>query len=609
MSLGGFGRGAPPSGFGAGNKAGFNSGGGGFGDEAAKPSNGFGGDGGSSGGGFGGNSGGGFGGNSGGGFGGNSGGNSNGGFGSNSNGFGSGGDGGGFGSGGGGGGGGFGSNSGGGFGSGGGGGGLEVAEAADAESVDAKDLYKETIAQGALFSKFFEAEVHLVLNDANGQKVKPIDTFDEANLTPTLLANVKKAGYNLPTPIQRQGIPLVNAGFDVMACAQTGSGKTAAFLLPILSKLLSENDLSTTLSPRQSPRALIVAPTRELATQIYNEGRKFANDTMAKMGILYGGTSVQHQKSLLMGGCTVLVATVGRLHHFINEGIIGIDQVRFLVLDEADRMLDMGFESEIRKLVDHPDMPGKENRQTLMFSATFPDTVQMLAQEFLNSRYGFIRVGILGAANSCITQDFVEVDSYGKKDKLLELLKIDLGSYKVTDSSLYEQKTIVFVQMKRTADVVASLLSTAGLSSTSIHGDRLQNQREEALRDFRNGKCPILIATAVASRGLDIRGVDHVINYDLPSEIDEYVHRIGRTGRVGNPGRATSFYDASTDSALAGSLVKIMADAEQILPEFIKLGAGIGPDTGYGGRTAFDDHAGDQWGSSGDNAAGAGDAW
>lgn len=217
----------------------------------------------------------------------------------------------------------------------------------------------------------------------------------------------------------------------------------------------------------------------------------------------------------------------------MEKGKIGFEKLRYLVLDEADRMIDQGFLPEIRRMMVNSSMPKKGAKQMLMFSATFPEEIQRLAAEFLSDNYLFVAVGVVGAANSDVEQRLMKVEKFSKRNKLIETL----GDSGITD------RTMVFVEAKKTADFLASYLSGQGYKATSIHGDRYQSQREEALADFRTGRMPVLVATSVAARGLDIKDVRHVINYDMPKEIDEYVHRIGRTGRVGNVGMATSFFD------------------------------------------------------------------
>jgi probable ATP-dependent RNA helicase DDX4 len=259
--------------------------------------------------------------------------------------------------------------------------------------------------------------------------------------------------------------------------------------------------------------------------------------------------------------------------HYVSKSV-SLSHCNYLVLDEADRMLDMGFMPEIQKMVENEDMPKKApegQRQTLMFSATFPDEVQESAQEFLADDYLFLTVGLVGGACSDVKQDFYEVAKFDKRSKLEELMQDPERDPK--------ERTLIFVQTKKNADFLATYLSGEGLPTTSIHGDRLQREREEALFDFRTGDKPILVATAVAARGLDIPNVAHVINYDMPDDVDEYVHRIGRTGRVGNLGKATSFVDTEGDGDVMPKLVDMLTKVGVEVPEFLGEG-GAGGDAG-----------------------------
>ncbi|XP_019497010.1 PREDICTED: probable ATP-dependent RNA helicase DDX4 isoform X2 [Hipposideros armiger] len=399
-----------------------------------------------------------------------------------------------------------------------------------------------------------------ILVEVSGHDAPPaILTFEEANLCQTLNKNIAKAGYTKLTPVQKYSIPIILAGRDLMACAQTGSGKTAAFLLPILAHMMRDGITASRFKELQEPECIIVAPTRELINQIYLEARKFSFGTCVRAVVIYGGTQLGHSIRQIVQGCNVLCATPGRLMDIIGKEKIGLRQVKYLILDEADRMLDMGFGPEMKKLISCPGMPSKEQRQTLMFSATFPEEIQRMAGEFLKSNYLFVAVGQVGGACRDVQQTILQVGQYSKREKLVEILQ-----------NIVDERTMVFVETKKKADFIATFLCQEKISTTSIHGDREQREREQALGDFRCGKCPVLVATSVAARGLDIENVQHVINFDLPSTIDEYVHRIGRTGRCGNTGRAISFFDPDSNSHLAQHLVKVLTDAQQDVPAWLE---------------------------------------
>jgi len=441
------------------------------------------------------------------------------------------------------------------------------------------NLFSTGISQGINFAKYEKIQVK-----STGENIPPpIKTFEEANLRKLLMDNVSRSGYKKPTPIQGYGMPMIFAKRDVMACAQTGSGKTAAFLLPILHQLLEDGAETNAGDCPQKPQAVIVAPTRELAIQIKDEARKFSAGSVLKCVVAYGGTSTMFQLSTLFKGCNVLIATPGRLMDFVEKGKVSFEDVKYLVLDEADRMLDMGFLPEVTRICNSAGMPEKGQRTTLLFSATFADQVQTLAKDLLHD-YIFTAVGIVGGACDDVTQSVWEVDKFAKRDKLVEILK-EVGT----------DRTMVFVETKKNADFLAAYLCNEGLPATSIHGDRLQREREEALGDFKSGKFPIIVCTGVASRGLDIKDVKHVVNYDMPKEVDEYVHRIGRTGRLGNTGKATSFFDPSRseDTGIASALVGILANAQQEVPDFLQaFGSGGGDAGAVGGFGATDNRAG-----------------
>ncbi|XP_051498791.1 probable ATP-dependent RNA helicase DDX4 [Apus apus] len=387
----------------------------------------------------------------------------------------------------------------------------------------------------------------------------PLQDFETANLCQTLNVNIAKAGYSKLTPVQKYSMPIILAGRDLMACAQTGSGKTAAFLLPIVAHMMRNGVTASSFKEQQEPECLIIAPTRELINQIFLEARKFVYRTCIRPVVIYGGTQTGHSIRQIMQGCNILCATPGRLLDVIRREKIGLCNVKYLVLDEADRMLDMGFGTDMKNLISFPSMPPKNKRQTLMFSATFPEEVQRLAGEFLKADYLFVVVGRVGGACSDVQQTVLQVSQYSRRDKLVEILQ-----------SIGHERTMVFVDKKKKADYIAAFLCQENIPATSIHGDREQKEREIALHDFRSGKCPVLVATSVAARGLDIENVKHVINFDLPSTIEDYVHRIGRTGRCGNTGKAVSFFDDSSDGHLAQSLVKVLSDAQQEVPVWLE---------------------------------------
>lgn len=434
---------------------------------------------------------------------------------------------------------------------------------------ESEEAMFRSIERGINFDKYDEIPVEVT--GKGKETIVPIQSFSQAQLYETFQENVRKSNYTKPTPVQKYAIPAILGGRDVMACAQTGSGKTAAFLLPVMTGMLQKGLTSSSMmGGPQCPQALVISPTRELSCQIFNEARKFSHQTIVKPCVVYGGVSVAHQLRKLELGCNLLVATPGRLKDFVEREKVSLKSIQYLILDEADRMLDMGFETVIRQLVETLGMPDKSERQTLMFSATFPEEIQRLAGDFLND-YIFITVGRVGGTTSDIQQTVMDVSDEHKREKLMDLLSCS-GS----------DRTLVFVESKRGADFLASLLSQEGFPTTSIHGDRLQQQREEALEDFRKGRCPVLIATNVAARGLDIDNVKHVVNFDLPSEIHEFVHRIGRTGRIGHQGKATSFFTRGRDDKIARSLVKVLSDASQEVPEWLDEIAESAVGTSYG---------------------------
>jgi probable ATP-dependent RNA helicase DDX4 len=428
----------------------------------------------------------------------------------------------------------------------------------DYEANDDENIYDDNYNSGIDFEKYFNIPTKVTGKDVN----KKISKFEEAGLEPKILTNIKNCKWSRPTPIQQCAIPNILKKRDIMACAQTGSGKTGAYAIPIISCLLKDGDQAEEVEdPPLCPQALILAPTRELAQQIQRDFVKLCRGTPIKAHYIVGGHAVKHQLERIMEGCNILVATPGRLNDFVGKNKIGLDQLKFLVLDEADRMLDMGFKSVIDGMAEK--IVNKDERTTLMFSATFPSSVQNLGKELLKDDYLFAAIGIVGGAASSVTQNIIACEKKEKFDKLKEILEPAKES---------NERTLIFVETKRQTDYIASKLCQLNYPATSIHGDRNQQCREEALRDFKKGTAPILISTNVAARGIDIPDVAHVVNFELPKEIDEYVHRIGRTGRCGHKGKATSFFDEENDTEIKEHLIKILADSEQVMPECLTDG-------------------------------------
>ncbi|MFT5296569.1 MAG: ATP-dependent RNA helicase RhlE [Colwellia sp.] len=350
-------------------------------------------------------------------------------------------------------------------------------------------------------------------------------SFISLALDKSLTNAVKALGYDEATPIQLKAIPAILAGKDIMAGAQTGTGKTAAFALPILQKLMNK------LPENRPVRALVLTPTRELAQQVYKSFVSYAENTELNIAVAYGGVSINPQITALNKGADVLVATPGRLLDHIINGSLALTELEFLVFDEADRMLDMGFKDEIDRILNRVPL----KRQTLLFSATFDDAIFKLSKNLLTDPE-LIEVSERNAAASKVEQILYTVDS----DRKRELTSFLIGSKNW-------KQVLIFTRTKVTADALAKEMCKDGIKTQSIHGDKSQGAREKALAEFKEGKTRALVATDVASRGLDIADLNYVINYELPYIAEDYIHRIGRTGRAGNEGLAVSLMSPSEE--------------------------------------------------------------
>jgi len=349
-------------------------------------------------------------------------------------------------------------------------------------------------------------------------------TFENLNLIEPILRAVKAEGYTEPTPIQEMAIPVLLKGKDLIGCAQTGTGKTAAFAIPIL-QLLFEKQVPA--AGKRKIKALIITPTRELAIQISESFTAYGKHTGLRHTVIYGGVSQHVQTNALKNGVDILVATPGRLLDLIDQQFVSLQNIRFFVLDEADRMLDMGFIHDVKKII--MKLPAK--RQSLFFSATMPPEIQKLAATIL---FNPVKVDIVPvmATTNLIKQSLYFVDKPDKKSLLIHLLK---------DKSI--DSALIFTRTKHGADRVSRDLVKAGIKAAAIHGNKSQLARQDALNNFKNKRTRVLVATDIASRGIDVEQLSHVINYEIPNIPETYIHRIGRTGRAGVDGVALSFCD------------------------------------------------------------------
>ena len=352
--------------------------------------------------------------------------------------------------------------------------------------------------------------------------------FSELGLAPAQLSACESLGYKIPTPIQRQAIPIVLSGRDVIGCAETGTGKTAAFLLPIIQRL-SE-------SPRPGLRVLVLAPTRELALQIQENYEALNQVKTNRSVIAIGGANIRTQLTELRRGAAVLIATPGRLLDLIERGAVELSTIEVLVLDEADRMLDMGFLPAIRRVLSL--LPTK--RQTLLFSATMSSSIEQLARSTTKDPE-LVEVNTRGRAATLVEQIAYQVPAESKMALLLDLLEKERERF---------ERVLIFTRTRRGAERLSHVLQARDHRVKRIHADRSQSQREEALRAFSEGRARVLVATDIAARGLDIDAVSHVINYDVPAAPEDYVHRVGRTGRAGNHGQAISMVAPADEIAL-----------------------------------------------------------
>ncbi|OQE31562.1 hypothetical protein PENSTE_c001G07772 [Penicillium steckii] len=400
---------------------------------------------------------------------------------------------------------------------------------------------------------------------------RPVETFDEAGFPQYVLSEVKAQGFPKPTAIQSQGWPMALSGRDVVGIAETGSGKTLTYCLPAIVHINAQ----PLLAPGDGPIVLVLAPTRELAVQIQAEITKFGKSSRIRNTCVYGGVPKGPQIRDLSRGVEVCIATPGRLIDMLEAGRTNLRRVTYLVLDEADRMLDMGFEPQIRKIIGQI----RPDRQTCMWSATWPKEVRQLASDFLND-YIQVNIGSTDlSANHRITQIVEVMSDFEKRDRMIKHME------KIMEDR--SNKILIFTGTKRIADEITRFLRQDGWPALSIHGDKQQQERDWVLNEFKQGKSPIMVATDVASRGIDVRDITHVLNYDYPNNSEDYVHRIGRTARAGAKGTAITFF-TTDNSKQARDLVTILSEAKQQidprLAEMVRYSGGGGGGGRWGGR-------------------------
>ena len=401
---------------------------------------------------------------------------------------------------------------------------------------------------------------------------EPKNSFNEISFDSHIQSNLKKLHYDLMTPIQQIIIPYILLKKDCLGCAQTGSGKTIAFLIPLINLMLKEGPpkednkyLQTNSNYNLScsyPVMLILVPTRELAEQIFKEARKVCYKTGIIVSRCYGGVKLDNQIRELKQGSDIVIGTPGRIIELIEKRFLYLKLIQYLVIDESDRMLDMGFEHQMNDIVFNSQMPDKNNRVNYMFSATIPKNVIEISKKFMRDECYLISNKNNFDKNEYNTNENVEQKIYYVEDndkigKLHEIFQKIQGN------------AIIFLETKKSVDNLENFLSKRNYNVLAIHGDKPQIQRQEAIRLFSNGEVPILIATDVASRGLDFPNVSYVFNFDMPKNIEDYIHRIGRTGRVGNKGMAISFYNEK-NKVIAEDLVKEMKKAKQEIPDFLQ---------------------------------------
>ncbi|XP_037815464.1 ATP-dependent RNA helicase p62 isoform X2 [Lucilia sericata] len=434
-----------------------------------------------------------------------------------------------------------------------------------------KDFYKEhpIVANRSPYEVQRYRDEHEIT--VRGDAPNPIQDFDEAYFPDYCMKEIVRQGYKAPTPIQAQGWPIAMSGHNFVGIAKTGSGKTLGYILPAIVHINNQQPLQR----GDGPIALVLAPTRELAQQIQQVATEFGSSSYVRNTCVFGGAPKGGQMRDLQRGCEIVIATPGRLIDFLAAGATNLKRCTYLVLDEADRMLDMGFEPQIRKIISQI----RPDRQTLMWSATWPKEVKQLAEDFLGD-YIQINIGSLElSANHNIRQVVEVCDENDKEEKLKALLS------EIYDTSENPGKIIIFVETKRRVDHLVRFIRSFGVRCGAIHGDKSQSERDFVLREFRSGKSNILVATDVAARGLDVDGIKFVINFDYPQSSEDYIHRIGRTGRSNTKGTSYAFFTRN-NAKQSKALVDVLREANQEISPALE-GMARNNRFGDGGRSRY----------------------
>uniref|UniRef100_A0A0N4ZSF8 RNA helicase n=1 Tax=Parastrongyloides trichosuri TaxID=131310 RepID=A0A0N4ZSF8_PARTI len=432
------------------------------------------------------------------------------------------------------------------------------------ETRDISIVFEEDRQNAKHYDMLEETDDDIIVTGTNCDTPICFKTWEDMELDPRLMENIKKSGYIKPRRIQAFSFPLITAGYDIKGQAETGSGKTAAFLLPIIDKMLKLKFVSM----RRTPYALVITPTRELALQIHEQAKKFCLNTPYECAKLYGQLEKSSLNRELDGGCDILIGTPGKLKDFTKNLQINFSKLAFVVIDEADRLLEFNFANDVNEIINSPLCTPISKRQNLLFFATITKELERYSMDWMRKEVATIKNKRENEVNNKIHHNIINVQGLSKNKLVVDLLIDEQKQAEESDLSL--RKTLVFVERKKVCNILALMLMNYGIKSASLNGDRLQKDREKAINEFRSGQITVLVATDVAARGIDIFDLDHVIVVDLPKDdFMTYVHRVGRTGRL-KKGTATTFYNPETDYDFKDNLIEMLQNLGQDVPDFLQ---------------------------------------